>query len=189
MEIHKRSKENDIPSINELNEILERHLSFPYAIQKTKDTMKKRAFESITKYYNDYKKDFKKLEHIEKDIELDFGNGIIINGRIDLIKRKELDGKLKTYIIDFKSKFDPNKDKISMKQLEIYALGYEKLTNQKADFLQIYDFDQGKPESREVLQKDLDSIESEVISAANNIKSNNFDNKCNDDSCPCRFHC
>lgn len=188
MEIHKRSKDNDVPSIGELNKILERHLSFPYAIQKTKDTMEKRALESISKYYNDYKNDFNKLEHIEKDIELDFGNGIIVNGRIDLIKRKELDGKLKTYIIDFKSKFDPNKDKISMKQLEIYALGYEKLTNQKADFLQIYDFDKGKPESREVVQEDLDQIEQEVISAAHNIKNNNFEHKCNDEKCPCRFH-
>ena len=112
----------------------------------------------------------------------------MVNGRIDLIKKKELDGNPKTYIVDFKSKFDPNKDKISMKQLEIYALGYERLTNEKADFLQIYDFDQGKPESREVLRNDLNEIKKEVILAATNIKNNNFDHKCNDEKCSCRFH-
>ncbi len=188
MEIHKRSRDEEIPEATKLKEILERHLSFPYAIDKTKETMKEKALISITKYYNDYKQDFKNLEHIEKDIEIDFGNGIIVNGRIDLIKKKDLDGKPKTYIIDFKSKFDPNKDKISMKQLEIYALGYEKLTNEKADFLQIYDFDKGMPESKEVLDKDLINIEKEVINAANNIKNNNFKNKCNDIKCICHLH-
>lgn len=187
MEIHKRSRDEEIPEENNLEKILEGHLSFPYAIEKTKETMKKRALTAITKYYNDYKQDFKNLEHIEKNIEIDFGNGIIVNGRIDLIKKRDLDGKPKTYIVDFKSKFDPNKDKISMKQLEIYALGYERLTNKKADFLQIYDFDKGKPESKEVLEKDLISIEKEVINAANNIKSNKFDNKCNDIKCICQI--
>ncbi len=191
MEIHKRSKNGNIPKSEEIDKILERHLSFPYAIQKTKDTMKEKAIESISKYYNTYKNDFNKLEHIEKNIELDFGNGIMVNGRIDLIKKKELNGIPKVYIIDFKSKFDPSKSKenqLLFKQLEIYALGYEKLTSQKADFLQIYDFDRGEAEPREVLQKDLDRTKNEVILAANNIKSNNFDEKCNDSNCPCRFH-
>ena len=44
------------------------------------------------------------------------------------------------------------------------------------------------PESKEVLDKDLINIENEVINAANNIKSNNFKNKCNDIKCICRIH-
>lgn len=188
MEIHKRSQNDKVPDITELEDILDRHISFPYAIQTTKNTMKERAITAISKYYENYKNDFTNLEHIEKDIEIDFDNGIMVNGRIDLIKQRELNGELKTYIVDFKSKFDPNKDKISMKQLEIYALGYEKLENSKADFLQIYDFDKGKSESKEVLQKDLDNIEKEVISAAMNIKNNRFEHGCNDEKCPCRFH-
>lgn len=187
MEIHKRSKFGEIPEFNELEDILRRHLSFPYAIQKTREIMKKRALESIVKYYNEYKQDFKNLEYIEKNIELDFGNGIIVNGRIDLIKKKDLDGKPKTYIIDFKSKFDPNKDKTSMKQLEIYALGYKNLTTKKADFVQIYDFDKGLPETKELSDLDLENIRSEIVNAANNIKNNIF-NKCNDEQCICCMH-
>ena len=58
----------------------------------------------------------------------------------------------------------------------------------KLSFLQIYDFDKGMPESKEVLDKDLINIEKEVINAANNIKNNNFKNKCNDIKCICHLH-
>ena len=36
MEIHKRSKNEDIPKSEELEEILERHLSFPLCYTKNK---------------------------------------------------------------------------------------------------------------------------------------------------------
>ncbi|MFW2567876.1 ATP-dependent helicase [Aliarcobacter butzleri] len=188
MEIHKRSMENDIPEIKEMDEILDRHLSFPYAIESTKQTMKKKAREAIIKYYNNNRKDFNKIQYTEKDIELDFGNGIIINGRIDLIKKSQLNGKEKTYIIDFKSKFDPNKDKIDFKQLQIYAIGYKRLTNKMADFIQIYDFEKGEAEPKQLLVNELNEIEKEVISAATNIKNNKFEQKCNDKNCICQFH-
>ena len=38
----------------------------------------------------------------ETDIELDMGDGIKVNGRIDLVKRREISGEEKTYIVDFK---------------------------------------------------------------------------------------
>ena len=39
----------------------------------------------------------------EADIELDMGDGIKVNGRIDLVKRREISGEEKTYIVDFKT--------------------------------------------------------------------------------------
>ncbi|MDD3770348.1 MAG: ATP-dependent DNA helicase [Sulfuricurvum sp.] len=187
MEIHRRSLDDDIPKKEELDAILNRHISFPYAIKETSDQMEEKAKETISAYYDNFKNDLKNLEYAEKDIELDFGNGILVNGRIDLIKKRELNQEVKTYIVDFKSKLDPERQNITFQQLKLYSLGYEELTGKKADFMQIYDFDKAGAETAEILSQDMMQIKSDIIKAAQKIQSNDLNHKCNDKKCPCRF--
>lgn len=187
MELHKLALEAKIPNKEDLDEILERHLSFPYAIKETSNQMKEKAKDTISAYYDTFKEDFKNLEYAEKDIELDFGNGILVNGRIDLIKKREVNNDEKIYIIDFKSKLDPNKQNITFKQLKLYSLGYEELTGKKADFMQIYNFDTARAETEEILDSEISQLKSDVITAAIKIQKNELNHKCNDEKCPCRF--
>ena len=60
----------------------------------------------------------------ETEIEIDMGDGIRVNGRIDLVKQVVQDGLEKTAIIDFKTANKQVKEEINTKQLKIYALGY-----------------------------------------------------------------
>lgn len=85
--------------------------------------------------------DFDNITMAEADIELDMGDGIKVNGRIDLVKRREISGEMKTYIVDFKTKNRDVTECINAEQLKIYALGYMKLTGEKADYLEVYNLD------------------------------------------------
>jgi DNA helicase-2/ATP-dependent DNA helicase PcrA len=188
MEIHKRSKDGDVPEIGEIGDILAKHKSFPYALEATSTELEKKAKSALISYYNDNKNDFKNITYVEKNIELDFGDGVFVNGRIDLIKKKELDGQDKIYIVDFKSTVDVNREKIIFKQLQLYSLGYQRLTGEKADFLQIYNFDKFTSETKELTDNDMSNIRGEIKSAAEKIIEGSLNHKCGNKDCPCRFN-
>lgn len=187
MEIHRKAMDGNPPTQEDLSEILGRHMHFPYAIQTVKDQMSEKAAKAVNGYFNDYKDEFKNIEYAEKDIELDLGDGIIINGRMDLIKKRDLDGERRTYIVDFKSEYDASKHDVGVKQLLLYALGYKELTGNHADYLEIYDFKEGKPNTTRLNNLLLDETKDEIRLAADKIRANNLDQACAKKGCPCRF--
>lgn len=187
MEIHRKAMDKRLPSQQDLNQILDHHLHFPYAIDKVKDEMKSKAQQAIHKYYSDNQQDFDKIEYAEKDIEVDLGNGIIVNGRIDLITKRDLNGANNTYIVDFKSEYDPLKRSVIEKQLLLYALGYKELTGQMADFIEIYDFKTGTPTRIKLTNQHLQDIQKDICDAANKIRGNILGTACHKKWCVCRF--
>lgn len=68
-----------------------------------------------------------------------------------------------------------------MEQLSLYALGYQELSGEKADFLEIYNPDEEMPhpDRKELLNERLDSIRHLIIRSADNIRANRSD-KCGD---------
>lgn len=77
----------------------------------------------------------------ETDIEIDMGDGIKVNGRIDLVKRKNVDGVDKAYIVNFKTANREVQESIHKEQLKIYASGYQELAGTKADDIEVYQLD------------------------------------------------
>ena len=190
MEINKRAMEHNIPKEEELEEIFKRHKNFPYAIKQTEEEMEQKANKVIKHYYETNKSFFNDIEYVEKSIEFDLGN-IIVNGRIDLIVKKDEYGNKKIHIVDFKSKIDtskPNDIEVIKKQLYIYASGYEELTGKKPDIIEIYNFDNPEiPEKEIITPERLNKIKKEIQEANEKIQNNKIHTPCNDDKCVCKF--
>lgn len=187
MEIHRKAMDGNVPSKQELGKILDKHIHFPYAIPNVIEQMREKADQAVDDYYDKYSGEFDNIEYAEKDIELDLGNGIVVNGRMDLIKKRDLDGTEKTYIVDFKSEYKAERHAVGRKQLLLYALGYKALTGLTADYLQIYDFSESVENNIRLNNTDLMGAELEIINAAEKIRNNDLEEKCNKKGCPCRF--
>ncbi|MDD1523791.1 ATP-dependent helicase [Riemerella anatipestifer] len=187
MEIHREAiKGNIIPREN-ISTLVDSHSNFPYAISVVQEDMTKKAIHAVGVYYDKNLQEFPTIEYAEKDIQIDLGDGIIVNGQMDLIKRKHLDGTEEKIIIDFKSTEDAQAYNATIDQLQLYALGYKELTGENADFLEIYNMDKNDSNKTELSVKELDSMKNKIITAANAIRNNELNDTCNDPKCVCRF--
>lgn len=114
----------------------------------------------------------------ETDIEIDMGDGIKVNGRIDFVKRKNVDGVDKTYIVDFKTANKEVQEAINKEQLKIYALGYQELTGTKADYMEIYQLDSGNSARESITNSMIEEVRIDIKDAAANIWGNHLPRKC-----------
>lgn len=183
MNIHRRFLSGEVLSQSEVDSIVDNSFYLPYANPKLEEKMLAGARSSIHKYVEKNRDEFGQITMAEADIELDMGNGVKVNGRIDLVKRREISGEEKTYIIDFKTASRDVTECINAEQLKIYALGYEKLTGEKADYLEIYNLDNSENERQRVTDGLLDEVSKDIKNAAENIRSNNLPRSCSKDKC------
>jgi DNA helicase-2/ATP-dependent DNA helicase PcrA len=188
MEIHKNALDGLETNLAHLPELLNTHVHIPYAYDDIKQDIKDKSAEIIKEYLRLNQEDFKNIEFAEKDIQIDLGDGILINGRVDLIKKKDINGDIKTTIIDFKSAEDAQKYDVSMEQLSLYAIGYQELSGEKADFLQVYNMDKNYPDTKEIQIDDLDAMKLKIVSAADSIRQNDLPKTKNYKNCKeCRL--
>ena len=73
---------------------------------------------------------FADIQHAERPIEIDLGDGIRVGGRIDLIRRRSTN---EVVVIDFKSNDRTQQEEVTDLQLRVYALGYEQATGERAN--------------------------------------------------------
>ncbi|MFH6983589.1 ATP-dependent helicase [Marinoscillum luteum] len=177
MEIHKRGKEGESLSKEEVNEIVDRQTHFPYLTNST--ILKPRLWDKVRKnveeYYEDTKDDFSQIEFVEQDIQYKVDESILVLGRIDLIKKVGSDGKYETTIIEFKSDEESADLPITKDQLKLYALGHRELTGEIADYIMTYVIGENKVKTPEKLyESDLNSIESKIRDAVDLIWSEKF---------------
>lgn len=187
MEIHREFLSGLNIKRNELPEILGKHINYPYALPEIIKEMTSKANKSVEIYYDENASTFKEIEFAEKEIQLDLGDGIIVNGKMDLIKRKMLDGTIEKTIIDFKSTEDAQAYSASIDQLQLYALGYHALTGENADILELYNLDKNEKHRNELTVKDLSKMKDKIVKAANDIRNNNVNETCGDPKCPCKL--
>lgn len=187
MELHREYLLGNIIECSELPSLVDKHINFPYATDAMIQSMRERANKSVNTYYDANKSSFSQIEFAEKMIQIDLGDGIIVNGKMDLIRKRNLDGTTETTIIDFKSTEDAQAYNASIDQLQLYALGYRELTGHDADFLEIYNLDTNENFKNELSVRNLDSMKAKIISAANDIRNNKLDYACNQPDCVCRF--
>ncbi|MBK7568304.1 MAG: ATP-dependent helicase [Bacteroidetes bacterium] len=187
MELHREYLDGNQITKAELETLLNRHTNFPYATEKITADMTTKADTAVNIYYDKNSPEFNQIEFAEKQIQLDLGDGILVSGKMDLIKKKNFDGTFEKTIVDFKSTEDSQAYNATIDQLQLYALGYRALTGENADFLQIYNLDTNEGYKNELTANDLEGIKNKIILAANDIRNNNLEHTCNNPECVCRF--
>lgn len=185
MELHRRILDHEDITQADIPYLLERHLYLPYADARINESAASRAGRMLDDYFDLNQQDFDKIAFAEKDIQIDLGGGIMVNGRMDLIKKENLDGTMETSIVDFKSTQDAQSRDLTMEQLSLYALGYQDITGEKADFLQIYNLDEElpHPDKQELTYTELDATRARIVNAANDIRRNHLDRTCDLTKC------
>jgi len=139
-EIHSESIRGRIPTLADVPRLVDTHLHLPYANTQIEENIRVAANNALRTYLQRNGDTLDKLEHVEKDIELKLGDGIVVNGRIDLIRRTDTNDMI---IVDFKSSQRAQTEDITRQQLQVYALGYEQLTGERADLIEIHNMDDG----------------------------------------------
>jgi DNA helicase-2/ATP-dependent DNA helicase PcrA len=171
-EMHKRALMHDVPRKEEIEELVDRHLHTPYAYPALREQLRTSAIKSIDRYFDRHGDDLTRTIHSEKQIEIEISPGVTVNGRIDLIKSLET-GEIA--IVDFKSTEDSQAEKVTKDQLSIYALGYQQLTGDNADRIQILNLDDnGKSTNDPVNSALLTAIKAKVDLVAGDIRTNRF---------------
>ena len=181
--IHRKYISGEVLSSDDVNKIVEESFYLPYANTKLEENMRNSARKSSLNYFEKNKDDFKDITMAEADIELDLGDGIKINGRIDLVKKREISGEEKTYIVDFKTANRDVTECINAEQLKIYALGYQVLTGEKADYLEIYNLDNSEQQRERVTDELLTNVKKDIKNAANKIRTNDLPRDCSSEKC------
>lgn len=177
MELHKRIKLGEEINDDEAEKIADRQSHFPYMGTSTElAKMVELVRDNVVEYYIKNKDSLKTVEFVEQEILLNLDDGILVNGRIDLIKKKLYEDKYETTIIEFKSDDDPQQAKVTTEQLKLYALGHKELTGQKADYIQIYNIKTNMKEAPYVLEeKHLEEMQKKIHETADEIRNQHFD--------------
>lgn len=166
-EVHARAIRRDYVQEEEVNVLVGRHLHTPYAYPVLKEKLEAASKKVISNYINDNKDLFDKVELCEKTIEIRLDDGISIIGRIDLVRRIDTG---ETYIVDLKSSDRAQPEEVTENQLHIYALGYQELTGQNADYVEIYELDEGKRKPRAVDVDFINDVKYKVTEAADALR-------------------
>ncbi|HRR78475.1 MAG TPA: ATP-dependent DNA helicase, partial [Ruminococcus sp.] len=78
-----------------VQETFDQVFHLPYATPKQKERMLASAKRAIEKYVDRNRDRFGEIRFAESDIEIDLGDGVSVNGRIDMVKEIEIDGQKK----------------------------------------------------------------------------------------------
>ena len=168
-EIHSESVKGRIPTEEDVERLVDSHLHLPFANKEVKNFLEKAAKEALARYLRDHGENLNRLEHVEKTIELKLDGGVVVSGRVDLIRRTDTD---EIVIVDFKSDERAQAEDVTQKQLHVYAVGYQQLTGKNADLIEIHNLDKGGAK-REVVDGELirDTIAA-VTDAGKRLKAN-----------------
>jgi DNA helicase II / ATP-dependent DNA helicase PcrA len=172
-EVHSRAIAGDYTSRSEVSGLVERHLHLPFANPRLMEQMKVKSAFILDKYLVDNAHLFDKIEYSEQPIEIKLAEGVVVHGRIDLIRR--IDTK-EVIIIDFKSTDRAQEENVTRQQLHIYAMGYQQLTGSSADLVEIYNLDEGAGVSKRELVDEamLRTTEVAIVAAGRDIRNNHL---------------
>jgi DNA helicase-2/ATP-dependent DNA helicase PcrA len=170
-EVHRRALDKEYMSPGDVPRLLDTHLHLPYAWPKLQEDMREQADKVLRRYLAENGAVLDKIEFAEKTIELKLAEGVVVHGRIDLIRRTDTK---QVIIIDFKSTDRAQEEDITRSQLHIYAMGYQQLAGQSADLVEIYNLDEGVGAAvRELVdEKLLKDTEAVVVHAGRTIREN-----------------
>lgn len=178
-EIHTRAISGDYADRSEVPQLVERHLHLPFANPRLMEQMKAKSKIILEKYLYENTGLFGKIQYAEQAIEIKLAEGVVVHGRIDLIRRTDTQ---EVIIIDFKSTDRAQEENVTRQQLHIYAMGYQQLTGNMADLVEIYNLDEGAGATVRELVDDsmIKQTEHAIIAAGAEIRANRL---CRADRC------
>jgi DNA helicase-2/ATP-dependent DNA helicase PcrA len=190
MEIHRRHLSGEDVSKIDVALLVDTHVHIPYATGIVLENIKETTKHVTEAYLEENLADFDNIEYAEQEIQIDLGDGIMVNGRMDLIRKMDLNGRELTTIIDFKSRKESQDQDITIEQLSMYALGYKELTGKTADRLQIYNLDENNNSKHTQLidNNGIDIIREKIIYSANEIRDNKLAKTCEVKTCQTCWH-
>ena len=171
-EAHKRALTGDIPSPEEAVDLVERHLHTPYAYPALRDALRKAAVASVGRYLTDHHDDLARTVHSEKQIQVHVAPGITVDGRIDLVRRLDKD---ELAIVDFKSTARAQDEDVTRDQLHVYVVGYEELTGERADLIEVLNLDEQGKTIRELVEDPLlVDVRGRIKDAGDSLRENSL---------------
>ncbi len=171
-EVHKRAITGDLALPGEAEDLVARHLRTPYAYPELKATLHRAAIQAVQRYLKEHEADLERTVHSEKQIQLHVAPGITVDGRIDLVRRLDTD---ELAIVDFKSTARAQDEDVTRDQLHVYAVGYEELTGQRADLIEVLNLDEeGKTIREEVEDPLLAAVRARIKDAGDSLRENNL---------------
>ncbi len=168
-EVHAKALRQELVTEDMAESLVATHLHLPFSNHALRDRLNETALKVVKNYIRANQSLFPYLEFAEKQVQISLGGGISIIGRIDLIRRKDTD---KTYIVDLKSTEQSQQEKVTELQLHVYALGYQELTGRPADYVEIYELDDGERKLRSVDDDFISDVKSHVKTAASSLRTN-----------------
>jgi DNA helicase-2/ATP-dependent DNA helicase PcrA len=170
-EIHSESIRGKVPSISDVPKLVQDHLHLPFANTEVRENSVRGAERALKQYLEKHGENLTRLEHAEKTIELKLADGIVVSGRIDLIRRTDTN---EIAIVDFKSSEDTQPNEMTRLQLQVYAAGYQKATGKDADLLEIHNLEVGHIHREEVKESLINQTLGRVVDAGKQIRDLNL---------------
>jgi DNA helicase-2/ATP-dependent DNA helicase PcrA len=171
-EIHKRAIDGDIVDESDADDLVERHLHVPFAYPALRSQLREAALAALKRYLDETKGTLSQTLYSEKQVQVHVSPGVVVDGRIDLIKRLDTD---ETCIVDFKSTERAQAEDVTRDQLHVYALGYEELTGERPDLVEVLNLDERASSTREVVNEGLlEQIQDKVRTAGDALRNNNL---------------
>lgn len=168
-EIHAESIRGRIPAVGDVPRLVDTHLNLPYANEQTRTLLEGAARSALSSYLVGNRDKLDKFEHVEKTIELKLGDGIVVNGRIDLIRRTD---RNEWVVVDFKSSERAQAEDLTTRQLQVYALGFEQLTGTRAHLIEVHNLDDGGVNRQLVDQQLIAETMGEIEGAGRQLRAN-----------------
>ena len=167
-EVHARAIRGEVADAAEVPRLVGTHLHVPYAYPALRTQLEASAERVLRDYLRDNAALFDKIEFSEKQIEISLGDGVTVNGRIDLVRRIDTG---ETTIVDLKSSDRAQTEEVTEAQLHVYALGYQELTGRHPDFVEVYELDERKRKPRSVDDDFIADVKSKVRDAAEALRN------------------
>jgi DNA helicase-2/ATP-dependent DNA helicase PcrA len=139
-EIHQRALSGSRMTDEAVPDLLDTHLHVRYAYPELEANLRRSAGAALDRYLKEHGPQLDKLLHAEEVVELTLEDGIVVHGRIDLIKRTDTN---EVVVVDFKSVERAQAEEITRLQLHVYALGYEQRFGQRPDLIEVHNLDHG----------------------------------------------
>jgi DNA helicase-2/ATP-dependent DNA helicase PcrA len=139
-EVHRRALSGEQIADDAISDLLDTHLHVRYAYPELEASLRQSAGEALGRYLREHGPYLDRLEHAEEVVELTLPDGIVVHGRIDLIKRTDTG---EVVVVDFKSVERAQAEDITRLQLHVYALGYEQRFGRRADLIEVHNLDAG----------------------------------------------
>ncbi|GAB96960.1 DNA helicase-2/ATP-dependent DNA helicase PcrA [Kineosphaera limosa] len=171
-EVHKRAIHGDLVTVSSAKDLVDRHLHTPYAYPELRKQLERSAIDAVARYLTTHGDELALTLHSEQPIQVHLGDGVVVDGRVDLIRRLDTD---EVSIVDFKSTDRAQQEEVTRDQLHIYAVGYQELKGERADLIEVLNLDPGAKSTREQVDDALlTSIRDRIQAAGTALRENDL---------------